>query len=666
MGSSPQVPGLRNGESLTPSPFPLLPSLFLFLILFATGCDDLTEPVAVTPGNLRPAIVTELNQQVNEDGSLTIEIEANDPKGESMTLHLGDLPEHGTLETAAQQAARLATKTARHLARDTLRITSRGVLQAEAKMMDGPAFSKNTASATLVGRLIYTPNEHFHGTDRFTFSVRNASGFSSEAEVLLTINAEPDAPVVASVIPTQALAVGGIPFSVDLETIFSDPDGDPLTFASESSDAGIAEAVTNDNILVVTARNQGTATITVRAADPGGLSATTTFSVTGGGNRCPVRQGMIDAQILDVGATPFVVEDLNTFFSDPDGNPLFFSTISTNEQIVTAEIMGSQLTVTKVGIGLAAITIIARDGVCTADEPIAFTVTDSNAPEIIDPISDQDLVVGASFVIDDLNTVFQSPDNSPLTFEASSSMEQVATVSLEGPQLTVSALTVGQTLITVSASKADGRTIQDQFVVNVTAANHPPVSANDTYDVERGGTRFVSAEQGVLANDSDPDGDNISASIVSSVSHGTLDFDADGSFIYTHDGSNTSTDAFTYRVSDGAATSNLATVTFSIFEINTNEPPEAMGDSYALLRGTTRSVNSAEGVLANDSDPDGDALTAMLVTNVSHGTLAFDDDGSFTYTHDGSAGNTDSFTYRASDGTEVSNTATVTFIIQTS
>jgi hypothetical protein len=484
--------------------------------------------------------------------------------------------------------------------------------------------------------------------------------------VLLTVNAEPDAPAVTSVIPTQSLAVGGIPFSIDLETIFSDPDGDPLTFSSESSDAGIAEAVTNDNILVVTVRDQGTAIITVRATDPGGLTATTTFSVTGGGNRCPVRQGMIDAQILDVGASPFVVDDLNTFFSDPDGNPLRFSAISTNEQIVTAAIMGSQLTVTKVGIGLAAITVIARDGVCTADEPIAFTVTDSNAPEVINPISDQDLVAGASFVIDDLNTVFQSPDNSPLTFEAHASMEQVATVALEGPRLTVSALAVGQTLITVSASKADGRTIQDQFVVNVTAANRPPVAANDTYDVERSGTRFVSAEQGVLANDSDPDGDNITASLVSSVSHGTLGFNTDGSFIYTHDGSNTTTDSFTYRGSDGAATSNVATVTFSIFEVNVNQPPEATGDSYALLRGTTRNVNSADGVLANDSDPDGDDLTAVLVTNVSHGTLAFDDDGSFTYTHDGSAGNMDSFTYRASDGTDVSNTATVTFIIQTS
>jgi hypothetical protein len=124
-------------------------------------------------------------------------------------------------------------------------------------------------------------------------------------------------------------------------------------------------------------------------------------------------------------------------------------------------------------------------------------------------------------------------------------MEAVATATVDGLQLTVSGLSAGQALITITASKTDGRTIQDQFVVTVMPANRPPVSTNDNYDVERGGTRFVNAVQGVLANDTDPDGDNLEASIVTTVSHGTLDLDANGSFIYTHDGSATTTDAFT-------------------------------------------------------------------------------------------------------------------------
>ena len=60
---------------------------------------------------------------------------------------------------------------------------------------------------------------------------------------------------------------------------------------------------------------------------------------------------------------------------------------------------------------------------------------------------------------------------------------------------------------------------------------------------------------------------------------------------------------------------------------------------------------AAPGVLANDTDPDGDPLTAVLVTGPSHGTLTLNANGSFTYTPAANFTGTDSFTYRASDGT---------------
>jgi VCBS repeat-containing protein len=71
----------------------------------------------------------------------------------------------------------------------------------------------------------------------------------------------------------------------------------------------------------------------------------------------------------------------------------------------------------------------------------------------------------------------------------------------------------------------------------------------------------------------------------------------------------------------------------------------------------------APGVLANDSDPDGDPLTAALVQGPAHGTLALDPDGSFTYTPDPAFTSTDTFTYQASDGALDSNTATVTISV---
>lgn len=71
---------------------------------------------------------------------------------------------------------------------------------------------------------------------------------------------------------------------------------------------------------------------------------------------------------------------------------------------------------------------------------------------------------------------------------------------------------------------------------------------------------------------------------------------------------------------------------------------------------------SAPGILANDSDPDRDALTATLVTHPTHGTLTFAPDGSFTYTPRPGFSGTDSFTYKAHDGQVASNAATVTIV----
>jgi VCBS repeat-containing protein len=70
------------------------------------------------------------------------------------------------------------------------------------------------------------------------------------------------------------------------------------------------------------------------------------------------------------------------------------------------------------------------------------------------------------------------------------------------------------------------------------------------------------------------------------------------------------------------------------------------------------------GVLLNDTDPEGDPLTALLVSDVSNGTLTLNADGSFSYTPDADFTGTDSFTYKANDGELDSDPATVTIIVQ--
>lgn len=89
-----------------------------------------------------------------------------------------------------------------------------------------------------------------------------------------------------------------------------------------------------------------------------------------------------------------------------------------------------------------------------------------------------------------------------------------------------------------------------------------------------------------------------------------------------------------------------------------NTAPTAVADSYATNEDTTLTV-AAPGVLGNDSDPEDDPLSAVLVAGPSHGTVTLDADGSFTYTPAANYNGADSFTYKAGDGAANSNTATV-------
>lgn len=97
--------------------------------------------------------------------------------------------------------------------------------------------------------------------------------------------------------------------------------------------------------------------------------------------------------------------------------------------------------------------------------------------------------------------------------------------------------------------------------------------------------------------------------------------------------------------------------------VTPNVPPVAAGDAYAVDEGATLTV-AAPGVLANDTDADGDPLTAILVTDVANGALALNADGSFSYTPAPMFSGTDGFAYAAHDGEAASAAATVTITVR--
>ncbi|BCS35928.1 hypothetical protein TBR22_A51630 [Luteitalea sp. TBR-22] len=91
-----------------------------------------------------------------------------------------------------------------------------------------------------------------------------------------------------------------------------------------------------------------------------------------------------------------------------------------------------------------------------------------------------------------------------------------------------------------------------------------------------------------------------------------------------------------------------------------NVAPTATADSYTVAEDATLTVNAASGVLANDTDGDLDPLAAVLVSGAAHGAVVLNADGSFTYAPGGDFNGTDSFTYKATDGSADSGTVTVT------
>lgn len=109
---------------------------------------------------------------------------------------------------------------------------------------------------------------------------------------------------------------------------------------------------------------------------------------------------------------------------------------------------------------------------------------------------------------------------------------------------------------------------------------HPPIVIDDTYVTAVDTVLNVAAASGVLANDNDPEGAPLSASLVTNASHGSLMLGGNGGFTYTPASGYCGTDSFTYRASDGVRDSDIATATITVGS-NCGEPgPDIFKDGF--------------------------------------------------------------------------------------
>ena len=192
--------------------------------------------------------------------------------------------------------------------------------------------------------------------------------------------------------------------------------------------------------------------------------------------------------------------------------------------------------------------------------------------------------------------------------------------------------------------------------------NAPPEGTANAYSVDEDDTLVIGAGDGVLANDSDPEDDSMTAVLVDAPVYGDVSLDSDGSFTYTPDADFYGTDSFTYRAQDDYSQSTTVTVTITVE--SQPDAPTAVNDEFTVSQDAGTQVLD---VRDNDyTDPDGtQSLTIISVTQGSDGgTVSISSDGSdVEYTPASGYSGTETFTYTVEDSDGLPDTATVTVTV---
>ena len=230
-----------------------------------------------------------------------------------------------------------------------------------------------------------------------------------------------------------------------------------------------------------------------------------------------------------------------------------------------------------------------------------------------------------------------------------------------------------------------GEAAQDQIVVKVYEKDYPSVSSSQTITIDVAGTNDMpiapdlaiqvlegGTTQSISFGASDAEvtaGTSTTAltyNIASQGNFGDATAASDGTFTYSHAGAESTTDTFTYSVSDGTLTAS-GEVTVTVSAVNDAASP--VDDTYFMSKTVGAiSSNMTTGLLSNDTDSDTpfDQLVALDGTNTSqYGTVTIDPDGGFVYTLRSDVTITDdvtsdTFTYKVFDQTADSAEATVT------
>ena len=503
---------------------------------------------------------------------------------------------------------------------------------------DGLSFTvvsqpKNGALSGTAPNLTYSPKANYSGSDSFTFKTSDGEIDSNTATVTISVASVNDKPVVAG----QSVNVDeGEPVSITLTG--SDEDGDDLTFTVVSQPESGTLSGTAPNLTYSPKANySGSDSFMFKASDgeAGSNTATITISVASVNDK-PVVAGQ-SVNVDEDGSVSITLEG-----SDADGDGLSFTVVS---QPKNGALSGTAPNLTyspKANYsGSDSFTFKTSDGEIDSN---TATVTISVAS-----VNDEPVVAGQSVEVNEdeevsITLTGSDEDGDDLTFTVVSQPES-GTLSGTAPNLTYSpkANYSGSDSFMFKASDGEAGSNTATITISVASVNDKPVVAGQSVNVDEDGSVSITLEG------SDADGDGLSFTVVSQPKNGALSGTAPN-LTYSPKANYSGSDSFTFKTSDGEIDSNTATVTISVASVN--DKPVVAGQSVEVNEGEPVSIT------LTGSDEDGDDLTFTVVSQPESGTLS-GTAPNLTYSPKANYSGSDSFTFKANDGTVDSSTATV-------
>jgi hypothetical protein len=456
------------------------------------------------------------------------------------------------------------------------------------------------------GNVSYTPPPNFSGQATINYTINDGTGRTDSATVTVTVTGENDPPVANN--DVASVPEDSVSNVINVTANDTDPDGDTLTVSAASTATG-AVSPSGGNVIYAPPLNfvgQATINYTITDGNGGSDSAIVTVTVT---NQNDSPNAVDDTATVEEDSSNNVIP-VTANDTDLDGDTLTVSSASASNGSATPSGGNVLYTPNADFNGQDTITYTVTDGNGGSDSAIvSVTVNNVNDPPVAnDDTANVEEDSGNNTI--DVTANDTDADDDTLTVTAASAANGTATPSGGNVIYAPDENFFGQDTINYTISDGNGGT--DSAVVNVTVASveDPPEAFDDAPPaIDEGGS--INGTFNVLDNDDNPETTPMSAVLVTGPANASsFALNGDGTFVYTHDGGETTSDSFTYQANNGQL-SNTATVSITINPVN--DAPAFIGvlpPGLSTPEDTTLTIAvSALDIADPDSDPSSFVLT---------------------------------------------------------